>query len=72
MTDDPIFAQLRNALREVAGMEHLAAHHAELKGEELDHLAFAVRDASLELNRLHWDELTDQQRAALGEISHRI
>ena len=72
MTDDPIFAQLRNALREVAGMEHLADHRAKWKREELGRLAFAMRDASLELNRLHGDELTHQQRAALGEISHRI
>jgi hypothetical protein len=70
--NDLILKQLRNALRAVAGMDGLEDRRAELPREELGGLAFAVRDASLELSRLHWDELTVQQRTALGDVTHRI
>jgi hypothetical protein len=70
--DESLLRSLREVFETVSRMEHLADGYSEVPYDELAKLAFVVHDARLELNRLFRDELTQAQRKALGDFSHRL
>jgi len=44
----------------------------EVPRAELARMTHLVRDARLELTRLHWEELTDPQRETMHEMERRL
>ncbi len=70
--DEKLLHSLREVFQAVATMKPLWNGRLNCRHGQLARMAFVVRDARLELNRLSYHELSDAERKTLDDFSGRL